>query len=810
MQSLIQDLRFGFQILLKKPSFTGIAILTIALGIGANTAIFSVVNSILLRPLPYANPEQLVLVWGKIPTHGLDKLNASVPEFIDYRDRNRVFSNVAVYSSLGQNLTDAGAPIRITATYVSADFFSVLNRSPLYGRTLYKDEDQSGHDPVVILSYSLWQRQFGGDKNVVGQNIQLDGKSHKVIGIMPADFQFPDNTTEVWKPFSFDADDLSVDSRGSHYLNLLARMKPGVDIKQAQADVTSIAEQMQNEHSNFYEEGSGWGATVIGLHEEIVGDVRLLLLVLLGVVGFVLLIACANVANLLLARATSRQREFAIRTALGASRKQLIRQLLIENLLLSITGGTVGTLLALWSKDLLIALSPTSLPHTDFASLDVKVLLFTLAISLFTGLLSGIIPALQATKLNLTEALQESSSKATSSKSQLRNLLVAGEVALALVLLIGAGLMLKSLYQLQRVDLGFNPNNILTMRISLPQSKYAQPTQQHAFFDELINRVEHLPEVNAAGLVNFLPFSGTGNRRNVSVEGKPENPINVEFRLSNPQYFRALHCELRAGRLFDESDRANTPYVAVVNETFVRIFLPEGEPLGKRIRMGGQNSPFPWLTVVGVIKDLKHKDVDAANQPEMYIPYAQPPLPNWNVQSVFLAVKTEKDPLSLLTNIRGIVQEIDKDQPIYSVSTMQALVEGAVTPHRFNMFLMSSFSALALLLAAVGIYGVVSYVVSQRTREIGIRMALGAQSSNVLRMVLWQGMKLVSTGIGIGLLASFALTRLIKNLLFNVSITDPITFITGALILTIVALIACFVPAYQAARTDPMVALRYE
>ncbi len=812
MQTLLQDLRYALRMLAKKPSFTAIALITLTLGIGANTAIFSVVNALLLRPLPYPNADQLVVIWGKLPGHGLDKLAASGAEFVDYRDRNQVFSSVATYASNGRNLTGVSEPERINVTFVTAAFFSVIDTKPLHGRTFFAEEDQPGRDAVVVLNYNLWQKQFGGEAKIVGQNILLDGKSQQVVGIMPAGFQFPDADTAIWKPMAFTAEDLSEDNRGSHFLNLIGRMKPDVRIEQAQADVSSIAGQMQQEHPNHYEAGSGWEASVVSLHEETVGDVQLVLVVLLVAVGFVLLIACANVANLMLVRAATRQREMVIRSALGAGRWRIIRQLLIESLTLSAIGGVLGLLLALWGTDLLIAFSPDSLPRLNEIHVDAQVIGFTFAISLLTGLLFGMVPAWQASKLNLNESLKEGAGKMTEGKNRrrLRGLLVAGEVALALVLFIGAGLMMKSLYRLQQVDLGFNPTNVLTLRISLPQSKYPEPQKQRAFFEGLIKKAENLPDVQSVGLVNFLPLSGSGNQRNISVEGKPENPINVEFRQSNPDYFRALGLELRSGRLFDGQDHENAPYVAVVNETFARIFFPDEEPLGKRIKMGGADSPFRWLSIIGIIKDVKHKGLEKESKPEMYVPYGQPPLANWNGQSMFLAVRTAYAPQNLITFVRKAVQEMDTEQPIYNLSTMQQRLTKSTAPRWFNLLLMGIFSTLALALSSIGIYGVMSYSVTQRTQEIGIRLALGARNRDVMRLVIRQGMTFVLIGIGVGIVAAFALTKLIENLLFNVSSTDLITFVTVPVVLTGVALAACLVPARRATKVDPMVALRYE
>ncbi|MEW6206899.1 MAG: ABC transporter permease [Acidobacteriota bacterium] len=812
MNNFFQDLRYSARMLAKRPAFTIIAIITLALGIGANTAIFSVVNAVLLRPLPYPDSDRIVRIWQSLPSHGLNRLSISPPEFVDYRDRSGSFSSIAVYASQGLNLTGAGEPERITCTYGSWGLFSVLNVQPLRGRDFYAEEDQPGNDDVVILSYGLWQRRFAGDEGIIGQSIALNGRSHAVVGIMPASFQFPDASTEIWKPMAFAADDLSEDSRGSHYLSAVARLKLGVSLEQSQSDVASTARQLQQEHPDNYEEGSGWSAGVVSLHEEIVGDVRLTLLVLLGAVGFVLLIACANVANLLLARASTRQREMALRAAMGAGRWRLVRQLMTESVMLSLLGGALGILLALWGNDLLRSLGPADFPRLDEIGVDAGLIVFTFTVSLLTGLVFGIAPALQASKFNLSDSLKEGSNTSTDTRSRhrLRRWLVASEIALALVLLVGAGLLIRSFYWLQQVDLGFEPSNLLTMRLSLPQAKYREPVRQRAFFEQLINRVEALPDVASAGMVNHLPLSGTGNQRNASVEGKPENPINIEFRIVSPNYFRTLGMRLREGRLFEASDRENTPYVAVVNEAFTRIFLPDEDPLGKRIKHGGAGSPFKWLTIVGVIKDLKHTGADAETKPEIYISYLQPPLPTWNTQNMFLAVRTKNEAQSLTSAVRDTVRNIDSEQPIYSIATMQELLARSTAARRFNMLLMGIFAALALILAVVGIYGVMSYSVTQRTREIGIRLALGAKASDILKMVIKQGMTVALTGTGVGLVAALALTRLMKSLLFEVSATDALTLVVVAVVLTVVALLACAVPARKAMKTDPMVALRYE
>jgi putative ABC transport system permease protein len=812
MQTLWQDLRFGARMLLKQPGFTLIAVITLALGIGANTAIFSVVNAVLLRPLPYQNPEQLAMVWGKLPTHVSGNIGASAPEFADYRDQNLVFSSVAAYTSTSFNLSGVGEPERIVGTTVSASLFPLLDVQPALGRAFLNEEDRPGHDRVVILSHGLWRRRFAGDSAVIGRSVTLDGQSHTVIGVAPVGFRFPDDETEIWKPIAFTAENLSENERGSHYLSVIARMKPGVTIAQARADMAALAQRMQQQHPMNYEADSGWGTTVVSLREETVGDARLALLSLFGAVGCVLLIGCANVANLLLARASTRRREMAIRSALGGRPWRIIRQLLTESLLLALAGGVLGTLIAVWGVEAVVELSASSLPRGNEINIDGRVIGFMLAITLATGLLFGLAPAWQSAKPDLNESLKEGGGKGVGSggRHRLRGLLVVGEIAIALVLLVGAGLMVKSLYRLQRVEPGFNPSHALTMRLALPEAKYSEPRRQRDFYERLLNRIAAAPGAKAAGAINFLPLSGTGNQRSFLIEGKPEPKLNVGFRMVSPDYFRAIGVPLRAGRLIDDRDRENAPRVAVVNETFARVFLADEDPLGKRIKLGSAQGPFPWLTIAGVVGDVKHGGLDGETRPEMYVPYLQPLLSGWNVPPMFLVVRSESEPSSLISAVRGVVKELDRDQPVYGVASMEQLLSRSTAPRRFNMTLLAVFAALALILAGIGVYGVMAYAVTERTRDIGIRMALGAQASDALKLVISQGMRLTLVGIALGLMGAFALTRLMKNLLFDVRPTDPMTFIAIALLLTFVALLACWIPARRATKVDPMVALRCE
>jgi putative ABC transport system permease protein len=810
LETLLQDLRFGLRMLRKNPGFTLIAILTLALGIGANTAIFSVVNAVLLRPLPYANDAQLVMIWGKLPSAGITRLYTSAPEFLDYRERTTAFVQVGVYSATDFTLTGNGEAERLNGAIVSPDLLSLLGVQPMLGRHFLPDEEQADRAGVAMLSHGLWQRRFGGDPQLIGQTIMLSGQSYTVVGIMPPGFQFPNDETEIWRPLVITNLKTPENRRDAWFLSAVARLKPRVTIAQAQADLDALASSLRREHPNFYGENTGWGINLFSLRSELVGKVRDALPILLAVVGCVLLIGCANVANLLLARATTRQREMAVRAAIGAHRWRLIRQLLTESLLLALAGGGLGILLALWSNNYLIKLGPKELSSSGPVGMDGRVLVFTLLVSLLTAALFGLAPAWQASKLNLNEALKEGGRGASAGRGRLRNLLVLGEIAIALTLLVGAGLVLKSFYRLLQVDPGFDPANVLTLRLALSPTQYPEGQQQRAFYEQALSQITAIPGVQAAGAVQNLPMSGSLSTKNFSIEGQPDPSLQVDFYQASPNYFRAMGMRVASGRFFTQDDREDQPRVAIVNETLARRFFPDQNPLGKRIRIGNATGPFPWLSIVGVVRDVKHNGLDEETKPALYVPYMQPPLPQWKYGSMFLTVRTQSDPLNLIAALRSTVQALDKNQPLYRVATMEQLLARSLAARKFSLLLLVLFAALALSLSVIGLYSVLAYAVTQRTHEIGIRIALGASANDVLRLVVKQGMALALIGVAVGLLAALALTRLMKSLLFGVGPTDPLTFIVIAALLTLVAFVACWVPARRATKVDPLIALRTE
>ncbi|HEX8161816.1 MAG TPA: ABC transporter permease [Pyrinomonadaceae bacterium] len=806
MRTFWQDIRYGVRVLLKSPGFAAVAVLVVALGIGANTAIFSVVNAVLLRPLPFESPERLVRVFGTNPQRNSFSRPYSYLNFSDLRAQNGSLEGLAAYTATSAALSGAETPEQITGVVASGDIFRVLKTKPLAGRLLVPEDEKPGGTPVAVISHGLWQRRFGADPSVVGRLIRLDGREREIVGVTPADFRFEfvTDAADFWTPIDPQASGFQ--SRGAIFLEVIGRLKPGVSIAQAQADMSGVMGRLQQAYPN---PNAGIGIRLSGAREELVGDLRPTLLVLLGAVGFVLLIACANVANLLLARASGRGREMAVRVALGASRGRIVRQLLTESTLLACSGGLLGLLFAVWGVSLLSSFIPADVPRFDETSLDLRVLGFTLAASVVTGLLFGLAPAIRSSKLDMNEALKEGGRSATEGRghNRVRSLLIVSEVALSLVLLIGAGLLIKSFVKLRNTDPGFNPQNTLTASLSLASVRYEKDEQITRFYDQLIERVRALPGVESVGGVMPLPLSGNGMAYSFVLTDRPEPPpgqgLSASARFATPDYFRAMGIPLRGGRLFTEEDRAGAPPVLVINEAFARRYLPGEEPLGKRMRIGYNRIEGE---IVGVVGDVRGNSLSVPGGPEYYIPQSLAASGDMS-----LVVRTSTgDPASLTPALRGVVREMDKDQPLYEVRTMAALVSRSVARQRFSMTLIGVFAALALALAAVGIFSVMSFLVAQRTHEIGIRMALGAQGRDILRMVVGQGMTLTLVGVGIGLAGAFGLTRLMSGLLFGVSATDPATFGGVAALLAAVALVACYVPARRATRVDPMIALRHE
>jgi putative ABC transport system permease protein len=804
MQTLCQDLRYGARMLMKNPGFTLIAVLTLALGISANTAIFSVVNGVLLRRLPYADPDRLVMIWedpGGNPRNFVNPRN-----FADWSEQNQSFEQVAAINVGNVNLTGRGEPERLINASVSASFFSILRVNAAHGRVFLPEEDKPGAAGVAVISHGLWVRGFGADPDLIGQSIELNGERVTVLGVMPANFRFP-SAAEIWRPLVFTPAQLDNNNRGSHFLSVVGRLKPGVTVHQAQAEMETIYNRLRQQYPGAL---TNWVPRVASLLEDTVGSVRQSLLILLGAVGFVLLIACSNIANLTLARAVARQREVAIRAALGADRVRLFRQLLTESLLLSLLGAGLGLLLSWWLVELIVSLNPGNIPRLDEISLDGRVLAFTLLLSLGSGLIFGLAPALSISKIDLNEALKDASKASVSGhQSNLRRAFVIAEIALSLALLVGAGLMVKSFVRLGRVELGFNPENVLTMRVALPSNRYVEPPRQTAFYQQVVERVRALPGAQSASLISDPPVSGsTGLWQNTfHIEGKPLPPPgerhSASLRWITPDYFKTMEIRLRRGRTLTEADVDGGPRVAVIDEAMARQFFPNEDPIGKRIVIYWRDRIA--REIVGVVGNVRQASLDKDTGPHMYIPYYQTPL-----NYATLLVRTNADPLKLASAVKSQVLAVDRDQPVYAVQTMERIIDDSVAERRFQMLLLGIFAGAALALAGVGIYGVISYAVTERTREIGIRLALGAQAGDLLRLIIGQGIKLISIGVAIGLLASFGLTRLMKNLLYDVTATDPTTFLLIPLLLAVVALLACYIPARRATKVDPLLALRHE
>ncbi|HSB27743.1 MAG TPA: ABC transporter permease [Pyrinomonadaceae bacterium] len=813
MDSVLKDIRYSLRGFIKRPAFSAIALITLALGIGANSAIFSVVNSIVLRPLPYQDSSRLMVLWGNLGSNALAETELSAPEFVDVQQQCQSFDGVAAYTTQGFNLSGLDQPERLRGALVSASLFSTLKVQPSLGRTFLQEEDRYEHDRVVVLSHALWQRRFGGDASILNRTITLDGQPVIIVGVMPASFQFPEKDTELWRPLALSPDLLTENNRGSHFLNVVARLRANIDPTQAQAELNTVTARMSVDHKTTYPRG--FSLAVKSLQEDKVGaNLRKALFILLGAVGLVLAVACANVAHLLLANAAGRHRETAVRAALGASRGRIVRQFLTESLLLSGIGGVAGLLVAFWGVRLLVALIPKDTPRIEEIALDYRVVIFTLGISLLTGILFGLFPALQASKTDLNEALKEAGRGGVDGprRLRLRNALVVSEFALALVLLIGAGLLMKSFQRLQVVNPGFQPAKLLTMRLALPESKYDKLASSRAFFEQLFQRVEVHSEVESIGAINVLPFSGSGGDRSFTIEGRevPEGQPrpDEQVRFVSVGYFKTMEIPLLKGRDLTNQDVAGSTPVVIINQAMGRKFWPDGDALGKRIFFSRREPKM--YEIVGIVGNVKHRGLDLEDKPEFYIPALQPLFADANIPPMYLVVRTKGEPDSVTALLRNEVSSIDPEQALSNVLTMEQRISESVAPRRFNMFLLALFAGLALLLASVGIYGIMTFSVTQRTHEIGVRIALGARSADVFRMVLRNGFTLALIGVALGLALAFATTRVLSSLLFGVSATDPWIFVIDALLLIAVSLVACYVPARRATRVNPLEALRYE
>jgi len=815
MKGLLQDLRYGLRQLRKSPGFTAVAVVTLALGIGANTAIFSVVNGVLLRPLAFPNPSQLVRVWHVPPPAsfpGMTTFSVSAANYLDWERQNHVFDSMANYGYRGFTLTGSDKPEQVDACAATSGFFSTLGVQPALGRVFLPEEDQPGHSNVVVLSHRLWQEHFGSNPEIVGHDIQMDGRSYLVAGVMPANFQFPD-FAQMWTPMAWTDKEKAV--RGNHNSVVVARLKPGVDLKQAQAEMNTISNRLQQ---LYPDDDKGWGAVVVPLHEDMVSDVRSALLVLLGAVAFVLLIASVNVANLALARTFGRQKEIAIRTALGASSTRVLRQILTESILLALAGGALGLTWAHVGIRLITSFLADKLPHSVAVGLDGEVLAFTAAISLGAGILAGVLPALRLTRADVSQSLKQGLGRtdADSSGHRTRSILVVSEVALSLMLLVGAGLMIRSFQRLHGVNPGFDSHGVLTMNVMVSRAKFSQPAQQIAFFDQVLQRVRPLPGVEAAGVIDDIPLDNGGSHQPIAIEGRPTVPMSeqpeVDVRLISPGYMSAMRIPILRGRDLNDTDIAGRPAAVLISESMARQFWPGEDALGKRLTM--TFFPDAIREVVGIVGDVKIDGLDQTRpSAALYFPLGQVSAPadgGWGSFPMTLVVRSTSSPQGLVSAVSNAVHTVDREMPLRDILTMDDLVANSLTQQRFNMLLLGAFAGLALLLAAVGIYSVLSYSVKRSVREIGIRLALGAQLRDVLRMVVFEGMKPVLLGVVIGTAGALAMGRIVSSLIFEVKPSDPLTFLAVTVLLAAIALLASIIPAYRATKVDPMVALRYE
>ena len=810
MESLFSDVRYAVRNLLRRPGFTIIAVITLALGIGANTAIFSAINALLLKPLPFPELDRVVAVWDKLPSRGVLHNEVTFANYLDLKAQNRSFEQLALYRWWSPNLTGVEPPERIQGFLVTANFFDALGMKPIMGRTFAADENQAGKDAVAIITHSLWQRRFGGDPDILNKTVTINTIVRRVVGVMPEHFNFPKGA-EIYAPIGITPE--MAKSRDSHSFYVIGRLNRGTSITSAQAEIDNIMARLAQQYP---ETNTGWGATAFPLVADTVRKYDTALWIMMGAVGFVLLIACANVANLMLARASGRKKEIALRTALGASRWRIVRQLLTESVIVALIGGGLGVLIGFWGIAALRAGDPGEAskfaPGWYQLGINAPVLLFTLGLSLLSGIVFGLAPALAASKTNLNDSLKEGGRQTGGSSHRLRSSLVVFEFALSLVLLVGAGLLARSFLSLLRTDPGFNPDHVMTMNLVLPVLKYKEDSQRAAFYSDLLQRVKAQPGVESAAIVNYLPLGGANSSDAYLVEGEPEPAPGQEndgrHRVASPDYFHTMQISIVRGRGFTEQDKAGTLPVVMVNEALVRKHWSGQDPIGKRIRFYGPPERAPWaaawLQVVGVIADVKH-ELDQPVTPEYYLPHAQDP---WN--AMVLVAKTSVEPSSLAGALRQQVLSIDKDQPVFDVKTMQEVRSTSVAVYSFSSVMLGMFAFVALLLASIGIYGVMAFAVAQRTQEIGIRIALGARSADVLKLVVTHGMKLALIGMVLGLAGSWALTRFMEKLLVGVQATDVLTFSVVSVCLLVAAFGACYIPARRATKVDPLVALRYE
>jgi predicted permease len=809
------DFRYAVRRLLKSPGFTVVAVLTLALGIGANTAIFSVVNGVLLRPLAFREPDRLVRIWHTPPAKsfpGIPEFAVSAANYVDWQSQNRVFEQMAIQSYRGFTLTGSDKPERVDVAAVSADFFGTLGVSPKLGRGFSQEEDQPGHSNVVVLSYAFWQQHFGSDSSIVGRTMTLDGQSFLVAGVMPASFRFPD-FAQMWTPMAWTDQQKAV--RGEHHYVVIGRLKPGIQLPQAQAEMSLLSSRLEQ---MYPDDDKGWGAVVVPLHDDLVQDVRPALLVLLGAVGFVLIIACVNVANLALAKTFGRRKEVAIRTALGATPARVVRQVLVETMILALAGGAIGLTFAHSGMRLILAFLGDRLPHSVEVGLDGKILVFTALVSLLSGVGAGVLPAFRLSRANVNDALKQGLGRTDTESGghRTRNILVTAEVAFSLILLVGAGLMLRSFQLLHEVKAGFDSQGVLTMTAAVSQKQFPQPIQQFRFFDQVLQRVRSLPGVEAAGVIDDIPLNDQGSHQPVAIEGQPVVPMSeqpeVDVRMISAGYLAAMHIPVLRGRDFNESDVAGRPAAILISQSMAQHFWPGQDALGKHLTM--TFFPDAVREVVGIVGDVKLDGLDQKRPSTLlYTPVSQisaPSLGSWSSFPMTLVVRSATSPSSMVSSVSTAVHQVDHNIPLRDILTMDDLVTNSLSPQRFNMLLLGAFAVLALLLASIGIYSVLSYSVRQRVQEIGIRLALGASIRDVVRLVVMQGMKPAMLGVAIGAAGALALGRLLSSMVYGVKTTDPLTFLAVAGLLAFIALLASMIPAYRAAKVDPMVALRYE